>query len=260
MASIFEGLERMLGRRYTAVAVLIAAAFVRVPSARAQGDANGNSVSGTIELASGAAPLETPERNRGFLERARNPFKSPQPLDPRGEMVVVLTGGVALPADTEPPRTAVNYEIRGETFEVLLLPVVAGAEVKIRNDKKTSKAARRLYSPGSADLIESGVLKPGGVRSLKKVSKPYQLLELRDRDSAHLYGRILTLPHRYFSLVSEAGKFEISNVPTGAWNVQIWYRNGWLKMSDVQVEVRAGAALKRKIELPPQLSVRPPKN
>jgi hypothetical protein len=258
MASIFVGLRR--AQRFELGAFLAATALAGHSSISFAQSESGSTVSGIVEFAAHNELAEPAVHNLGFLERSRNPFRPPQPHDPRPEMIVVLGAGVPLPADAAPPRATVNYDVQGEQFEVPILPVVAGSEVKIRNDKKTGKVPRRLYSPSDPQLIEEGVLKPGGARSLKKVNKPYKLLELRDRDSAHLRGRILTLPHRYFSLVDKDGKFEITGVPPGAWKIQIWYRDGWLQMPTVEIEVRPTGATKKRVELPAQLHTVPPKN
>ena len=41
------------------------------------------------------------------------------------------------------------------------------------------------------------------------------------------YGRVFD--HPYFTITDENGKFELTNVPVGNWNIMYWHETGYYK-------------------------------
>jgi hypothetical protein len=232
------------------LAAALAPALALAP-APARAVENGGTVSGTIALPDPAKRGEPPVKSSGFVRRARNALKAPRPFDPLPYLVVVLEGDPA-PEDAEPPPQLPRYTIIGESFDVPILPVVAGSAVEIKNNGKGSP---RLYSPDLADLVPGDPVSPKGERKTKKLDKAGASYEIRDRESAHLTGRIAVFPHRYFTRVKPDGKFEIKGVAPGTWKVKVWYVDGWVEVPAETVEVVAKkeAKLKQPIALPPRL-------
>lgn len=241
------------GARAIRLAALVAA--LAVAPATAGAAENGGTVTGTIQLADPAKRGEPPVRSSGFVRRARNALKPPRPFDPLPHLVVVLEGGTPAPEDSEPPPQMQRYTIIGESFDAPILPVVAGSAVEIKNNGKGSP---RLYSPEMADLVPGDPVSPKGERKTKKLDKAGASYEIRDRESAHLSGRIAVFPHRYFARVRPDGKFEIKGVAPGTWKVRVWYVDGWVDLPPETVEVAAKkeAKLKQPIALPPRLTTR----
>jgi hypothetical protein len=237
-------------RRPLGLAALIAAVTLAPAAARADAGA----VTGTVQLADPAKRGEPPIRSEGFVKRARNALKAPRPFDPTPELIVVLVGGNAAPEDTVAPDRPVRYTIVGESFDTPILPVVVGSVVEVKNSGRNSP---RLYSPGHEDFVPGDPVNPKGERKTKKVETPAVSYELRDRDSAHLSGRIVAFPHRYFARLGPGGKFEIKDVAAGSWNVRVWYANGWVDTPPQKIEVEAKREAKVKIALPPRLSTAP---
>jgi hypothetical protein len=230
-------------------------AVLALAPAPARAVENGSTVTGTIALADPAKRGEPPIKSVGFVRRARNALKAPRPFDPTPYLVVVLEGGNPAPEDTEPPQQMPRYAIIGESFEAPVLPIVAGSAVEIKNN---GKGSLRLYSPDMSDLVPSDPVSPKGERKTKKLEKAGTSFEIRDRESAHLTGRIAVFPHRYFSRVKPDGKFEIKGVPPGTWKVRVWYVDGWVEMPAETVEVVAKkeAKLKQPLALPPRLTTK----
>lgn len=249
MRSATSGLRS--SHRLAAVAAALAAALALAPLP-ASAVENGGTVTGTITLADPAKRGEPPIKSAGFVRRARNALKAPRPFDPLPHLVVVLDGGTAAPEDTEPPPQMPRYTIIGESFDVPILPVVAGSAVEIKNNGKGSP---RLYSPDRSDLVPGDPVSPKGERKTKKLDKAGVSYEIRDRESAHLTGRIAVFPHRYFARVKPDGKFEIKGVPAGTWKIKVWYADGWVEMPAETIEVVAKkeAKLKQPIALPARL-------
>jgi hypothetical protein len=230
----------------TALAVAILAMS---PPARAAEP--GGTVTGSIVLADPAKRAEPAVKSAGFVPRARNALKAPRPLDPIPHLVVVLEGGEPAPEDAEAPSLPVRYTIIGESFDVPVLPVVVGSTVEIRN---SGKGSPRLFAPGMDDFVPGDPVSPKGERKTKKVDKAGVAIEIRDRESAHLSGRVVGFPHRYFTRVRPDGKFEIKGVAPGNWNVRVWYVDGWVEVPAEAIEVEARREAKVKpIALPPRL-------
>jgi hypothetical protein len=240
----------LIRRPPAGLAALIAAAILAPAAARA----DTGTVSGTVQLADPAKRGEPPIRSEGFVRRARNALKAPRPFDPTPHLIVVLEGASAAPEDTVAPDRPVRYTIVGESFDAPILPVVVGSVVEVKNSGRNSP---RLYSPGHENFVPGDPVNPKGERKTKKVDTPAVSYELRDRDSAHLSGRIVGFPHRYFALVGPGGKFEIKDVATGSWKVRVWYADGWLDAPPQKIEVEARREAKVKIALPPRLSTAP---
>lgn len=236
------------------VLTILAAVGIAAPTTAfaAQG---GGSVTGTVQLADPARRPHPPERNHGFVPRAANAIKPPRADDPLPDLVVVLEGGSPADEDTQPPGQPVRYTIIGESFDVPVLPVVAGSLVEIRNAGRNSP---RLYSPDAPNLVPSDPVSPKGERKTKKVGPAGKSFAIRDRESAHLRGRILALPSRYFSRVDDDGKFEIKDVAPGSYTVKVWYRDGWVEMSSQKVDVSAHHDAKVKLPLPAHIATKAP--
>lgn len=189
-----------------------------------------------------------PERNRGFVERIENPLRPVQTLNPRPYMVVVLEGGPVDEEAKKPPGTIQSYELRGESFEQPLFPVVVGTRVKLVN---RSARARVLLTPDEPELVDSVSLNPRGEHEVK-VEKAHQTILIKAQDTNHLEGRLLGLADRYHALVDERGRFEIAKVPEGTWKLRVWYRDGWLTGVEQSVEVG-----KKRVDV--QLTITPDK-
>lgn len=219
--------------RCLAIATILATAVVAPAIASAA--ENGGTVVGTIALDDKRA--DPPVRSTGFVPRARNALRPPRQFDPTPHLVIVLEGGTAAPEDTEPPGIAVKYTIIGESFDAPILPVVVGSVVEIQNHARSSP---RLFSPGADEIVPGDPINPKGERKTKKIEKTGLAFEIRDRESAHLSGRIVAFPHKYFARVKPDGKFEITGVPPGSWKVKVWYADGWLEtpVETVQVEAK----------------------
>jgi hypothetical protein len=235
-------------------ALALAAAITAAPAAARAAD-NGGIVVGTVVLASPERRGPVPVRNQGFVRRVPNALKSPRALDPLPHIVVVLDGATPPEEDRRPPGQPVRYTIIGESFEVPLLPVVAGSVVEIRN---AGRGAPRLYSPGHPDLVPADPIGPRGERKTRKIEPAHRTFELRDRESIHLSGRIVAFPHRYVGLVAPDGRFIIKDVAPGIWKVRVWYRDGWAEAAEESVEVVAKKESKPvRLSLPAKLVTRP---
>lgn len=211
---------------------------------------DGSTVTGVVELADLAQRPERPVRSRGFVRRIRGPLKPPKKADPRDRIVVVLQGGPVAAEDKKPPSGRLRYEVIGESFVSPVFPFVAGAEIELRN---SSDSPKRLWAPENEKLIDDAPLGPKRTRAIAgKLTEPLAAVEIRDRDSAHLRGELLPLPHPYFSLLDSSGRYEIKGVPAGTWKVKLWYRGGFIDLGgQVTVEVSGHASKAPTIKLPP---------
>lgn len=214
-------------------------------------------VTGNVKLPDPSVRGEPPERNSGFLPRMRNPIIPPVPHDPTPWMVIVLQPkGTLADADKQPPKIPPRYELREESFAAPILPMTAGGQLEVHN---VGRNAHRLESPGRPELIDPAPINPNGKRTAK-LSEPYRTVPLEDADSTHLRAYVVAFPHPYFSRIAPNGDFTIENVPTGRWTVRVWYRDGWLKMKQPEIDVDGRRAESPRITLPPSLVIEPPES
>ena len=225
-------------------------------SSPAFADPNGGTVSGAIELPAVASRKKLPNRGSGFIRRMKGPLKEPKRADDRSRMIVVLVGGPVADADAKPPKRTARYNLIGESFETDIFAYVAGQNVEVKNNGHISP---RLYAVGADEAIEPAPVGPRGDRKVKAPSEALQSMEIRDRDSVHLRGTIVAMPHRYFALVGRNGSYTIKGVPAGSWTVKIWFDGGWLELpSSRKVTVVAKKPAKAStIKLPAELSSKP---
>jgi hypothetical protein len=213
--------------------------------------AHAGTVAGTIQFEPNRLP-KPPERNQGFLPRIENPLRPVKRFDPLPWFVVVLEAGPV--SDAPPPaEQAVVYELLGASFAAPILPVLAGAQVELKN---RSYDTPTLVTPDAPDVLPGVELKPRAVHAFR-VTEPHKPLLIRAENVPHLQGRVIAFPQPYFARVDERGSFEIDGVPPGEWTARIWYRDGWLE--DVAQRITVGP--KRTavtIQVSPVLKVKAP--
>ena len=176
---------------------------------------------------------EPPERTQGFVPRIANPIRPVQPFDPTPYLVVVLEGG---PDDDEAKNSSssrVEYGLLGESFEVPLLAVSVGTEVRIRNLGPRKVV---LSAPDFPDLVDQAALDPRQTTAFK-VAKASEVIVVGAPARPHPEGRIVGFASRYFAMVDTRGRFAIDKVPEGTWKVRLWYRDGWVKGVEDSVTV-----------------------
>lgn len=236
----------------------------RAPSARAASilaasllclsgaTAHAGTVAGTVEFEPNRLG-KPPARNQGFLPRIENPLRPVKRFDPRSWFVVVLEDGPVSDEDREPPTQAIRYELLGESFAAPVLPVLAGAQVELKNRGFDTPTLMAPEAPGVLEPVE---LRPNGVHAFR-VPEPLAPVVIRAQGSPHLQGTVVAFPHRYFARVDERGRFEIPGVPPGSWRARVWYREGWLEGVEQRIEVGARRASVT-IEVSPVLEVAAP--
>lgn len=192
--------------------------------------ARAGSVSGAITIDATRFSAQPPPPSPGFLDRIENPLAPIKPFDPLPYMIVVLEGGPSDETPTQP--TQVRYDIVGESFERPVIPVLLGSDVELHNSGRSSPI---IAADGKPDLLPAEPMNPQGGNTFKAATAG--LIVLRAPKAAHLVGRVLVLPHRFFAAVDATGKFELPDVPAGRWTLRIWYRDGWLDRTDDVIEV-----------------------
>ncbi|NVB77591.1 MAG: hypothetical protein HOV81_04270 [Kofleriaceae bacterium] len=177
-------------------------------------------VSGKLELPDVEHP---PLATKGFLDRTENALAPVKPASPAPRMVVVLEGDEK---PVSPPQVVV--ELLGETFSKKVVAAPAGAEVVIKN---VSKSARTLTAAEDPKLIPQGPINPTGPKSFR-VDNPGKVYTISDKDAPYLTLKVVVVNTQYFGYPDETGRFEIDNVPAGAYKVKVWYQDDWVALGD----------------------------
>jgi hypothetical protein len=191
--------------------------------------AHAGTVTGKLDLPS-QLPPRPPVAVKGFLDRTENPLAPVKPPTPTNQMVVVLEGDEK---PVSPPQVVV--QLLGETFDKKVVAAPAGAEVVIKN---TSKSARTLVAAEDPKLIPQGPINPTGPKSFR-VTDVGKIYTIGDKDAPHLKLKVVVVNTQYVGYPDETGKFEIDNVPPGAYKVRVWYQDSWLQREDESINVAA---------------------
>lgn len=209
-----------------------------VPSAASAG-----TLVGKLELPQ--APERPAAATKGFLDRVENPLAPLQPTNVPRQMVIVVEGDEK-PAT--PPQ--VTWDLLGDSFGRPVVAAPAGAEVVIKN---ASKTAHTLVAKEDPKLVPPGPINPTGPKSFR-ATDPGKVYTITDPDAPYLTGKLVVVNTQYIAYPDDSGKFQIDDIPAGAYKVKIWYRDGWLERPDDSVTVNA----KGKTELNPKITALAP--
>jgi polysaccharide lyase family 4-like protein len=208
-----------------------------------EGAGRAGTLVGKLELP--AAPERPAAATKGFLERVENPLAPVQPLNVPRQIVIVVEGDEK-PAT--PPQ--VTWDLVGNSFARPVIAAPAGAEVVIKN---LSKTAHTLVAKEDPKLVPPGPINPTGPKSFR-ATDPGKVYTLSDPDAPYLVGKLIVVNTQFIAYPDDSGKFEITDIPPGAYKVKIWYRDGWLERPEDSVEVNA----KGKTELNPKITALAP--
>ena len=116
--------------------------------------------------------------------------------------------------------------------------------------KNSSKTAHTLVAKEDPKLDAAGPDQPDGPEVVPRDRSGQGLHDQRP-DAPYLRRQARRRRTRSSSRTpTTAGKFEIADIPAGAYKVKIWYRDGWLERPDDSVTVNA----KGKTELNPKIT------
>lgn len=191
------------------------------------GAAHAGTVTGKLELPAVTRP---PLQMKGFLDRVENPLAPVKPPAVARQMVVVLEGEEK---PVSPPQVVV--ELLGESFSKPVIAAPAGAEVLIKN---VSKMARTLVAAEDPKLVPQGPINPTGPKSFR-VTDVGKVYTIGDKDAPHLKLKVVVVNAKYIGYPDDTGRFQIEDVPAGAYKVKVWYQDGWVKRDDETINVGA---------------------
>lgn len=169
------------------------------------------SVAGKLELP--PAPERGPVIAKGFLDRTENPLADVKKQNLAPYLVVSLEGEAK--PDTAPAE--VTWELVGESFARPVIAVPVGAQVVIKN---TTKVSRTIGAAEDPALI-AGPLTPAGTKTFR-ATKP-AIYTFRDKDAPYLKGKVVVVPTTHVANLDDSGRFEMSDVPDGAYKLRVFY-------------------------------------
>mgnify|MGYP000084160869 CR=1 FL=1 len=224
-----------------------AIAAVLVGALGLSGRAAAGTVSGRLELP--PPPARPPVIARGFLDRIANPLAELQPVNLAPYLAVALDAERA-PTDGAPGQ--VTWDLVGESFARPVIAVPVGAEVVIRNVTSTARSLKAAEDP----QLLVGPLNPTGSKSFR-ATKPTSYA-IADADAPHLRGHVVVVATRFVATVDDVGRFELADVPEGAYTLRVFYADpaggpaDWLPVTAaVVVGGKGKARTEVALKLPP---------
>jgi plastocyanin len=194
---------------------------------------------GTVEL-TGKAPPRTPLRRDSDPVCAAVEKQSEDIIATRGKLAGVLvrikngTAG-AFPAPAS-PAVITQHDC---TYEPRVTGVVAGQKVVIKNADPTYHNVRatrgdepvfNLSQPArTPDLVREDFTKPGDVVSLQCDVHPW------------MNAFVVVQDHPFFTVTREDGRFELTDLPPGTYELEAWHPVLGLRSTKVKVSAKPGA-------------------
>jgi plastocyanin len=135
--------------------------------------------------------------------------------DLRRSVVYLETAPSRAFPDAEPQRATMDQ--RNETFVPHVLAITVGTTVDFPNSDKTYHNVFSLRGPRPFDL---GRYAAGRSRSVR-FDRP-GIVRVFCEIHSHMSAFILVFNHRYFSVTSADGRYQISGVPPGRYTLLAW--------------------------------------
>lgn len=155
----------------------------------------------------------------------------------RLEETVVYLEGEDVPRDPSRLDSAAAHPVltqKDQRYVPHVLAMMAGTELRITNGDTilhnihTRSKGRRKNPPFNEGQEPGEVLKP-------RFPAPDSILVLCDIHS-QMQAHLFVLPHPFFALADEDGRFEIDGVPPGRYRLTAW--NEHFGFRDLEVEIR----------------------
>ena len=122
------------------------------------------------------------------------------------------------PAGTDSPPTRVSIRQSGEEFIPHVVAVSVGSTVDFPNDDLIFHNVFSLSRAGTFDLGRY----PRGASRLRTFSRP-GIVKVFCHFHAHMSAIVRVFPHPYFAIPDRDGRFRISDVPMGRYDVTAWH-------------------------------------
>ncbi len=184
---------------------------------------------------------------RGRVELRRPPVQTPRPNvsglgmhaahaapDLRPAVVYLETAPSRAFPDVEPMRATMDQ--RNETFVPHVLAVTVGTTVEFPNSDNIYHNVFSLRGPRPFDL---GRYAAGRSKSVR-FDRP-GIVRVFCEIHSHMSAFILVFNHRYFSVTSSDGRYQISRVPPGRYTLVAWNEGAIRESRQVVVPEDGGA-------------------
>jgi plastocyanin len=154
---------------------------------------------GTIK---GLVTLEAPSAKHGSSE-----------LQPTLPAAVWIDG----PSASALPKARPVLSQRNVQFSSPLLLVVVGQTVDMPNE---DDVAHNVYSSSPAKLFNLGIYPKGGTRQV--TFDQVGTVDVRCSIHRRMSARIVVVPNSYYALTAIGSRYQITNVPAGAYRLHAW--------------------------------------
>lgn len=117
------------------------------------------------------------------------------------------------------PSTPATIDQKGCMYSPHVVAMMAGQQLQVNNDDKTT----HNIHPVPKNNQEWNESQPAGSPAIVKVfARAEQAIPVKCNVHPWMKAYIFTFPNPYFSVTGDDGKYTISNVPPGTYNVTVW--------------------------------------
>lgn len=161
------------------------------------------------------------EKQCALLHGDHQPVKEDLVVNAQGgvKYVLVYVTGVA-PDGAVAPSQPVVFEQKGCVFLPHVAAVMAGQPVEVRNDDPVLHNVRAQSKQGQSFNIAQPVQ---GMKTTKVLNKPEIGIPLKCDVHFWMTAYLHVLPHPFFAMTGEDGRFAIAGVPSGTYTLEAWH-------------------------------------
>lgn len=118
------------------------------------------------------------------------------------------------------PSTPAQIDQHGCTYNPHVLGIQAGQELEILNSDNTLHNIHSLTEKGKQFNLGMPIQ---GMKLKKKFDSPEVMVKIKCDVHPWMHAYIGVLPHSFYSVSDDQGKFEIKDLPDGDYTIEVWH-------------------------------------
>jgi plastocyanin len=194
-------------------------------AAQSSGPQGNATVTGTVSF-SGTAPANPSidmSAEAACKSKHSGAITDPQVVVKDGKVanvIVYVKSGLPANATYSAPAQTVELDQEGCLYKPRALAVMAGQTIDIKNSDPVLHNIKAVPKTNRGFNISQPT---AGMVSKRKFDRPEQVIPLECNVHSWMHANVAVLPHPFFAVTSDDGKFEIKGLPAGTYEVEAWH-------------------------------------